>query len=222
MTKSAAQIRRMQKRASKRGDTYSYVAPSKPIVNIEEDVRKFKIIKLLQDELDKLEKNEAGLNSKERRSSKRKAEAIALEEVNAIINASGGDGDDNGDGGDNDDGKSKNIANIEDLLGWHKANQSRVVSHMKKKNKQNTSSSQEDESSSISKEDQSRIDAYQKYKTTLSEIENNSDLNSKDRRSAKRKTEAIACEESKFESIQELSDWYDSNPHLRQKKKKEW
>eukprot|EP00551_Chaetoceros_affinis_P007062 CAMPEP_0203662502 /NCGR_PEP_ID=MMETSP0090-20130426/451_1 /ASSEMBLY_ACC=CAM_ASM_001088 /TAXON_ID=426623 /ORGANISM="Chaetoceros affinis, Strain CCMP159" /LENGTH=488 /DNA_ID=CAMNT_0050525301 /DNA_START=1 /DNA_END=1467 /DNA_ORIENTATION=- len=66
----------------------------------------------------------------------------------------------------------------------------------------------------ISKEDQSKINTYQTYEKALSEIETDTTLNSKQRRSAKRKAEAIACEECKsssFSSIQELTDWYKSN-----------
>ena len=205
MVKSAAQIRRMQKRAKERGE--SYVAPEKkPNENScntdkiggvsEEDERKANAAKKLQDELKRLELNEGGLNSKEKRTAKRKAEAIALEEANGV-----------------DDEEEKNkITNIEDLLKWYEGNQKRISSCLKKQKRQIESEN--------SKQNEARMDAFNKYQTTISEIETNEDLNAKDRRSAKRKAEAIACEESNFTSINELTEWHEANPELAHRSKK--
>jgi len=48
-----------------------------------------------------------------------------------------------------------------------------------------------------------------KYHTTLTAIEANTELKAKERRSAKRRVEAIACEEGDAENIQELMDWFE-------------
>jgi hypothetical protein len=80
--KSAAQIRRMEKRALERGEAYEA-----PIVKDDgDDEQKQQLIKYeaalkLKKTLNDIETNVDTLNSKEKRSAKRKAEAIALEEV---------------------------------------------------------------------------------------------------------------------------------------------
>ena len=193
----AARIRRMQQRAQERGDTYE---PSEKLLTLllpsnitEEDETKYIIAKTLKSELDKIEKNVNGLNSKEKRASKRKAEAIALEEVNR-----------------NKDDDEDKISNVNDILTWYTKNQSRLSAHMKKKKKDSIVNN------TIKDEDQKKLNAYNTYKLTMSQIEDNNDLNAKDRRSAKRKADAIACEESAFTTIQELCDWYDSNHELQQ------
>mmetsp|Transcript_13163 Transcript_13163/g.14821 ORF Transcript_13163/g.14821 Transcript_13163/m.14821 type:complete len:515 (+) Transcript_13163:84-1628(+) len=212
MPKSASQIRRLVKRAQERGDTY-VPPPVIPMIKdgsfSEEDERKAIIAKRLQDEFDKLEQNPDGLNAKDKRTAKRKAEAIALEEINQIA------GDDSGDGDDDDNSKKSNkITNVQEVLDWYKKNQHQIIKIMKKKKKDNN----QDEI--ISKADEMKLGVYKQYKQDLVIIDINQDLNAKDRRSMKRKAEAIACEKSKFESIQELITWYDSNPELQKKKDK--
>ncbi len=220
MAKSAAQIRRMQKRAQERGE--NYLAPEKKpsdesnsnnknkngtTLISEEDERKGKAAEKLQNELKRLEVNEEGLNSKDKRAAKRKAEAIALGEANGDTNSCG----------DNDKTheSSSKVSNTEELLNWYKDNEKRIASYLK--NLKNKKRQNESESN---KENMAKMDAYNKYKTTMSEIETNDDLNAKDRRSAKRKAEAIACEESRFESIIELTEWYETNPELTRLSKK--
>jgi RNA recognition motif-containing protein len=206
MGKSSAQIRRMQKRASERGG--NYVAPVKKEPTKEEE-KKGIIAKTFIDTLATLEKNEDGLNAKDKRTAKRKAEAIALEEVNAIIEIECHDVED--DENNDSESKGKKISNIDEFLTWFNKNKGRLSPLINKNNSNKTSNN------AISKEDQSRLSAYNKYQSMLSEIEGNQELNSKERRSGKRKADAIACEESNFESTQELLDWYESNPELREK-----
>lgn len=86
--KSAAQIRRMQKRAEARGDEFKYEAPEeasaeesdKKSAQQNDDVLRAKAAKKLKKTLADIESN-ADLKAKERRSAKRKAEAIASEEA---------------------------------------------------------------------------------------------------------------------------------------------
>ena len=84
--KSAAQIRRMKKRAEARGDTYEYEAPEPSAdttdnkKKVSKDVMRAKAAKKLKKALADIESDQ-DLKSKERRSAKRKAEAIASEEA---------------------------------------------------------------------------------------------------------------------------------------------
>ena len=86
--KSAAQIRRMKKRAEARGDTYEYEAPEPSAAadttdnknKVSKDVMRAKAAKKLKKALADIESDQ-DLKSKERRSAKRKAEAIASEEA---------------------------------------------------------------------------------------------------------------------------------------------
>ena len=50
-----------------------------------------------------------------------------------------------------------------------------------------------------------------RLQTELEEIDSNEELKAKDRRSAKRKAEAIAAEETGFTNITELMEWYEKN-----------
>ena len=67
-----------------------------------------------------------------------------------------------------------------------------------------------------------KIAAANRLQKALKEIEMDETLKAKDRRSAKRKAEAIAVEESKCASVQELLDWYQewcrSNKKTKSKK----
>ena len=85
--KSAAQIRRMKKRAEARGETYEYEAPEPSADDsksgsskVSKDVMRAKAAKKLKKALADIETDQ-DLKSKERRSAKRKAEAIASEEA---------------------------------------------------------------------------------------------------------------------------------------------
>ena len=166
--KSAAQLRRMQKRAESRGDTYEIPAA---LLEEQKKVQKLKAACKLREALEYLEENKDGLNSKEKRSAKRKAEAIAVEE-------------------------SGSTCTIEELMQWHAEEIS-----------QNATA----RATSV---DHSRIKAFTKYQETLTIIESNEDLKSKDRRSAKRRADAIACEESKFENIQDFIKWHEENKDI--------
>lgn len=88
--KSAAQIRRMEQRAAARGEDYERIEDGKRVTAEErswkpssEDV-KLKAAKKLARDLDNLEKSK-DMNAKERRAAKRKAEAIAIQEVSDVL-----------------------------------------------------------------------------------------------------------------------------------------
>lgn len=174
--KTSAQIRRMEKRAAARGD--SYEAPIQP-VSIQ---TKLNSAKKLKESLDTIESSANEMNSRDKRASKRKAEAIAVEEVGGEISAS-------------------------DLLQWYEEQiRGKKEKHEGKK--------------SISLVDKKKFDAYEFYTKSISDIETDPNLNAKDRRSAKRKAEAIACESSEFSSVQELLDWYETNKEKQTSKKR--
>ena len=81
--KSASQIRRMQKRALERGESYEAPIVQENTTSSVEimEQSKYDAALKLKKALDEIEKNPNNLNSKEKRSAKRKAEAIALEEA---------------------------------------------------------------------------------------------------------------------------------------------
>jgi|AntRauTorckE5430_2_1112549.scaffolds.fasta_scaffold00906_5 RNA recognition motif-containing protein len=200
--KSAAQIRRMEQRASERGTTYEAPPASDPAsalaptTNKNEESNsskkdsdsskvnaKYQAALKLKQAIDAIETNTANLNSKDKRSAKRKAEAIALE----IVKEHGAETD-------------ADIA-ADALLEWLEA-------HKKESN------SQSPDDDSFSKQDLKLLMAAKKYQDALKGIEDNQELNSKDRRSAKKKTEAIAKEESGMDDIQQLLTWLDDNKDL--------
>jgi RNA recognition motif-containing protein len=177
--KSAAQIRRMEKRAAERGDQYDA-----PVETVSTQM-KLNVAKKLKETINDLESNSEGMNSRDKRASKRKAEAIASEQL----------------GGD---------IKIADLLEWYDKQPKERKEKQEKKTKIGKS---------LSDEDKLKFDAFTVYQKSLSEIEADKGLNSKDRRSAKRKADAIACEHSKFSTIQELLDWYENNQDKKPAKK---
>ncbi|CAB9504494.1 RNA recognition motif. (a.k.a. RRM, RBD, or RNP domain) [Seminavis robusta] len=67
------------------------------------------------------------------------------------------------------------------------------------------------------KTDSKRITAARKLKKELLEIQNQEDLRAKERRSLKRKAEAIAAEEVGC-SVEEMQQWYQDNQHLLEEK----
>ena len=192
--KSAAQIRRMEKRAAARGETFVYKAQEVPeekaegnnkakeggTKTAEEKSKILTIGKKLKTELKEIEEN-AALKSKDRRALKRKAEAIAIEEV----------GDDIG-------------MTAAEVLEYYDANG------------KETDTAEEDG------DDNSKTavlrKAAEKLQSALNDLESNEELKAKDRRSAKRKAEAIALEESGMLSTEELLDWYLKNGKSKNKK----
>uniref|UniRef100_A0A6U9Z0P3 RRM domain-containing protein n=1 Tax=Pseudo-nitzschia australis TaxID=44445 RepID=A0A6U9Z0P3_9STRA len=188
--KSAAQLRRLEKRATARGE--KYVLPVEiPLTNDgDEDMNKssspesnttdnektndnLRAIALrLKKELQEIEAN-SDLVSKDRRSAKRKAEAIASE----------------------DSGMSSS-----ELIQWLEKNDS------------NSS----DKSTADAKTDR-RLAVAQKLLKELKKIDKDEELKSKDRRSAKRKAEAICSEEIGM-SIEELLEWYEKNKKCHEDK----
>lgn len=185
MGKSAAKIRRNQARAAARGETYTPPPPptkkekkvteEHAVGDEETSEAKSAAAERLIKKLAELEKNPDNLNSKDRRSAKRKAEAIAAEEAGCPV---------------------------DDLLEWHAQHRK-----MHKKAKENRTTSTNN--ASMSKEDEAKLVAAKKLKETLEKLESDTAINSKERRSAKRKAEAIALEETGDEST-ELLRWYET------------
>ena len=181
MGKSAAKIRRNIARAAARGETYTPPEPSNKEVSPSDVVEeggtingeskviietKLSAAQKLEESLSKLETNPGDLNAKERRSAKRKAEAIAVEE-------SGCD-------------------KVEILMAWYK--------------KQNKPAA----ATFNNGKDKAKLESAKKLHTSLSKIEKDDSLNAKERRSAKRKAEAIASEETGVTDTKELLQWYET------------
>ena len=187
--KSAAQLRRLQARAAARGETYT--PPEQPSALKEEQqassqtpqeddeaIRtKLSAAEKLEKTLATLEENPDDLNSKERRSAKRKAEAIASEECDGM--------------------------NTQDLLEWY-------ATHKKKNDPSKGETKKASKKASrLSPADQAKADTAKKLRDELAQLEANTEMNAKERRSAKRKAEAIAAEESGCQA-DELLNWYET------------
>lgn len=195
--KSAAQIRRMERRAQQRGQTYQHIKPDNvpvavdtpcSVVSIEkqdecqEDKLKYEVACELEATLQELEQNPLGLNSKDKRTARRKAEALAMQKIKE------------GNLCDKDSGMS--CLDAVQLLAWLEKNKKRMesaISHVHVE------------------EDQTKLLAVNKYHATLSDIEHDESLNAKERRSAKRKAEAIALQETNMQKLDDLLSWYQEN-----------
>lgn len=188
MGKSAAKIRRNQNRAAARGETYEYTPPAKKEETPEDESlnqTKAAAAKELVEKLAELEKNPDNLNSKDRRTAKRKAEAIAAELAGC---------------------------SAEELLKWHDQ-------HGKKHKKAKTSNNAA-AAPTMCKEEEAKLASAKKLKEALANLELDEEMNSKERRSAKRKAEAIAAEETGMDSA-ELLTWYETlNPAKNESKKR--
>ena len=188
--KSAAKIRRNIARAAARGETYTPPEPSSKKDDNEGDVNsgsnkeddkviqtKLSAAQKLEETLSNIESNADNLNAKERRSAKRKAEAIALEE--------------------------SRCDNVDELMNWYKKNKP-ASTKGKKKKKQSANVIEQ-----LSQEDKAKFESAKKLHTSLAELEKDDSLNAKERRSAKRKAEAIASEETNGTDSKELLEWYE-------------
>ena len=192
--KSAAQLRRLEKRAAERGENYVPSRPTAPTIHINKDNdttvkdsastgcnisdqttnQKLMTIALrLQRELLKIEAD-SNLVSKDRRAAKRKAEAIAAE----------------------DSGMSS-----KELMKWLEQNDSDPLAKP-----------------TLDAKSSMRFNAAKKLLTELKRINSNDALKAKDRRSAKRKAEAISCEETGM-AAEELLEWYEKNKITDKEKK---
>jgi len=189
--KSAAKIRRNIARAAARGETYTPPEPSSKKDDNEGDIKsssigesdeviqtKLSAAQKLGETLSSIESNSDNLNAKERRSAKRKAEAIAVEE-------SGCD-------------------DVDELLKWYKKNKPSSTKGKKKKNNKQSSAIEQ-----LSEEDKAKFEAAKKLQKSLADLEKDDSLNAKERRSAKRKAEAIASEETNGTDSKELLEWYE-------------
>lgn len=193
--KSAAQLRRLEKRAAERGEIYVPPVES-PSTNIDDDkdtiiadeesaptdsnisdeilTQKLRPIALrLKNEIKEIEAN-SDLVSKDRRSAKRKAEAIAAEESGMPCT---------------------------DLMKWLEQNGNDPLNEP-----------------TIDAKTTVRLDAARKLIKELKSINDNDDIKAKDRRSAKRKAEAISSEESGM-LAEELLEWYEKNKAIHDQKK---
>ena len=188
MGKSAAKIRRNTARAAARGETYT---PPEPIAKaVDENVvkgsgeseevvqKKLTAAQKLEDALATLEANTDNLNAKERRSAKRRVEAIAAEE-------SGCD--------------------VVQLTEWYKRHNASTRGKKKKGKRTSNPAATID---NLSVEDKAKLEAAKKLSESLSKMENDDSLNAKERRSSKRKAEAIASEETGGTPSNELLEWY--------------
>ncbi|KAL3916763.1 MAG: hypothetical protein SGARI_007888 [Bacillariaceae sp.] len=192
--KSAAQIRRMEKRAAVRGETY--VAPPRPPPRKraaeDGDGKKKKkkktkhqkylgIAKRLEQKLKDIDDN-SELTSKDRRSAKRKAEAMAAEDAEMSRT---------------------------EFLEWCEKSKGGDSSP-------ETKPEAVDEEANETKNDEDpkiilrQLAAAEKLVVELEAIDKQEDLNSKERRSAKRKAHAIAAEEIGMEA-EALLEWYQNH-----------
>ncbi|KAL7487617.1 hypothetical protein ACHAW6_013673 [Cyclotella cf. meneghiniana] len=176
MGKSAAKIRRNEVRAAARGESYT---PPPPATTTPDDsrnddndndddvdsIRKSAAAQKLERALTDLDENADGLNSKERRTAKRKAEAIASEEAGCPA---------------------------DQLLEWY--------SRRRQKKRAGTNN---DGTSGLTPRDEAKLVSAKKLREALSKLDG---LNAKERRSAKRKAEAIAAEETGCQPA-ELLQW---------------
>lgn len=200
MGKSAAKIRRNTVRAAARGETYTPPEPSikstddnddddakkKPPSGESEEVIQTKsaAAQKLEQALATLESNPDNLNAKERRSAKRKAEAIATEESGGIA--------------------------VEDLMEWYKRHNKASGKKNNKGGKQQQQQNNEAIIEKLSEEDKAKLETAKKLHISLSTLEKDENLNAKERRSAKRKAEAIASEETGGTEAKDLLEWYET------------
>jgi RNA recognition motif-containing protein len=216
--KSKAQLRRLEKRAAERGEEYvrppSPQPPTPPTVpaisesnaaaastatititvndNKVEKTNNIQgicdIVKRLQSELKEIEDNQ-DLKSKDRRSLKRKVEAIASTDAG--------------------------FANATELMEWYEQNVKVIDSTSNKEENKTEKDNCEDHEISFSP----KFLAVTKLIKELEAIESNKGLKSKDRRSAKRKAEAIATEACGMPAT-ELLEWYERNEKMKKNKQK--
>ncbi|KAL3805805.1 hypothetical protein HJC23_007766 [Cyclotella cryptica] len=178
MAKSAAKIRRNQARAAARGESYT-PPPPKPTTSLEVSqhdenddndehaMRKSAAAQKLERTLADIDNNVDGLNSKDRRTAKRKAEAIAAEEAGCPA---------------------------DQLLQWHS---------IQRRKKKRSSTNDDNQTNKLSPEDEAKLTSAKKLREALAQLDG---LNAKERRSAKRKAEAIATEETGCQPT-ELLQW---------------
>lgn len=192
--KSQAQLRRLQERAAARGEAYvpppveeetrdeenassdRNDPPKEEGQSGDDDHKKdqqwLETAQRLEKELKEIDES-ADLPSKARRSAKRKAEAVAGEDVGVPAS---------------------------ELMEWYEKHQK---SQQTKKQNSTTKPPVKDEETS------KREAIADKLKKELEGIDGNEEIKAKDRRSAKRKAEAIAAEEAGMPA-QELLDWYET------------
>lgn len=193
MVKSAAKIRRNVARAEARGETYTppEPAPKAADENAEgeksssgesEEViqKKAAAAQKLQEALATVETNPENLNAKEKRSAKKKAEAIAAEESGCTL---------------------------DELTEWYKQHKASIAGK-KKKGKARNNNNPAAAIEKLSEEEKAKLETAKKLDASLTKLEKDDSLNAKERRSAKRKAEAIASEEAGGTPSEELLEWY--------------
>lgn len=191
--KSAAKIRRNASRAAARGEEYSPPLEEPTSSSIDSDknggesddilLTKSNAAQKLDETLAALPTN---LNAKERRSAKRKAEAIAVEE--------------------------SGCSDLTELMEWYARHKSSNISKSKTKKKKSMESITPEIPTQqlLSEEEKAMFDPAKRLHDALSTLESDTNLNAKERRSAKRKAEAIASEETGGKSATELLQWYET------------
>mmetsp|Transcript_6593 Transcript_6593/g.12431 ORF Transcript_6593/g.12431 Transcript_6593/m.12431 type:complete len:465 (+) Transcript_6593:561-1955(+) len=213
--KTAAQIRRMEIRAQQRGQTYEYKEPHTSALEetnsnaadsgrpynetlLEEDKVKYEAAFELKSTLDELEKNPLELNSKDKRSARRKAEALAVQKVKEATTGTK---------------RQRTVDDAIQLMEWFHNNRKQLEKKFSSHAKKNGKEKGQGKEDAAEKLDSLKLLTVQTYHSTMSEIEKNQNLNAKDRRSAKRKAEAIALQETNMETMEDLIDWYQENHH---------
>lgn len=134
------------------------------------------IVDRFQNELNQIETNDT-LKAKDRRSAKRKAEAVATEDAGIPV---------------------------PELLQWYEKQKEQEMT----KNTEPTNGKNKEDLQKQEKE-QRQVAAAIQLKKELEEIETNESLKAKERRSAKRKAEAIAAEASGM-TCEALLEWYET------------
>lgn len=189
--KTKSQLKRLIQRAAARGETYQVPSDhneskeKKENETDPEDIKtRIEAATEIQQELNKLE-NAPEMKAKDRRTAKRKIEAIAKEATDGALSAS-------------------------ELLEWYQ------VHHAKETVSSKSVAAEADKMKSTN--DSERIKAAIDIQHELKHLEeNDSDLKAKDRRTAKRKMEAIAKEVTAGElSAMELVEWYQKHQQQQQ------
>ena len=185
--KSASQIRRMQKRAEARGDVYEVVVPPEEVEEPEEK----------RDETKEEEEEEVD-------PIKEKAARDLVETLKSLESNK-----DNMNAKDRRSAKRKAEVIASEQAGCEASEL--VEWYEKRKKTIEKQKNQEAGPPVLTEEEKKKLQVVQTYMKEIGKIEKNESLNSKDRRSAKRKAEAIASSNDSGIPIKELLEWYENN-----------
>eukprot|EP00980_Cylindrotheca_fusiformis_P023907 scaffold11177_cov61-Cylindrotheca_fusiformis.AAC.2 len=201
--KSAAQIRRLEQRALKRGETYVPPPPSLKEEEKQQDVEPTK----LQEEEENVEQDMEQTELDDDATSKKRRLEIAIRLINELKAIDEKKEQELFKSKDRRSAKRKAEAiaaeesgmPVVELLKWYETQQ--------QKSSETKGSENKNEDPLVV--ETKRRKAALKLQSALQDIETNAEMKAKDRRSAKRKAEAIAAEESGM-SAEELLQWFES------------